>query len=710
MRSLQETRKRWNTIFDSYQSTSSLTAETITLKNGNKRPCDIGIRSICWKLFLLFPKFNPETWPQILRSERSAFSELRNRYLAPFEADAVFEGPNADPLAEDESNPWKQFRKDEELRREILQDVERCMPDNTYFRDSAIQNSLLNLLFIYCKLNQDVSYRQGMHEIVAVILWVVSCDAISPDPLPSDFTLVDTTGKPSKGSFLEESLPGQNDFIMREALDPRYIEHDTFSLFQIVMRSAKAWYELGDDADGKNRRGEPNHSPIVEKSKHIHETLLMAVDPELADHLKTLDVLPQVFLIRWIRLLFGREFPFEELLQVWDALFAEDPNLQLVDLVCVAMLLRVRWPLMEADYSTALSIVLRYPSPGAPNLPATLVADAVYLRDHLSYAGGKHIITKYSHKAPAIPALRPNTPGIARGKSPLGSPTRFIQTAQLESIVQDVARNVLDRGEKWGVNRAVREAVGDIKKNVQGFQQQSNDSSREAELLKKSRELSKRLKAEEEGRKTLEKMMGLSIETLEQENVSEEERGKALERLKHVRDCLGDSSRKPDESFLRSPPPSTVATPTTPSVPSPFVSRRSSSATVPKPLSSTLLSGTPLSGTPLSSPPVMGTPRPPVSPPGTFVKTSFKNNSDPDFLVHRPRASLAQSSFAWMLGDDPAIKNKTGFVSSSLKGSGNMAGGDSDNVKMEEGHARGAKSPWGPADDEGFDLGSLRRK
>jgi TBC1 domain family protein 5 len=42
-------------------------------------------------------------------------------------------------------------------------------------------------------------------------------------------------------------------------------------------------------------------------------------------------------------LLFGREFPFEELLEVWDVLFAEDPDLHLVDLICVAMLLRIRW-------------------------------------------------------------------------------------------------------------------------------------------------------------------------------------------------------------------------------------------------------------------------------------------------------------------------------------------------------------------------------
>lgn len=46
---------------------------------------------------------------------------------------------------------------------------------------------------------------------------------------------------------------------------------------------------------------------------------------------------------RWIRLLFGREFPFEEVLCLWDIIFAEDPLLDLIEFICVAMLLRIRW-------------------------------------------------------------------------------------------------------------------------------------------------------------------------------------------------------------------------------------------------------------------------------------------------------------------------------------------------------------------------------
>ena len=44
-----------------------------------------------------------------------------------------------------------------------------------------------------------------------------------------------------------------------------------------------------------------------------------------------------------MRLLFGREFAFDDMLPMWDLLFAADPTLHLVDFVSIAMLLRIRW-------------------------------------------------------------------------------------------------------------------------------------------------------------------------------------------------------------------------------------------------------------------------------------------------------------------------------------------------------------------------------
>ena len=45
---------------------------------------------------------------------------------------------------------------------------------------------------------------------------------------------------------------------------------------------------------------------------------------------------------RWLRLLFAREFHINDVLRLWDGIFADDPKLSVVDYMSVAMLLFIR--------------------------------------------------------------------------------------------------------------------------------------------------------------------------------------------------------------------------------------------------------------------------------------------------------------------------------------------------------------------------------
>lgn len=45
---------------------------------------------------------------------------------------------------------------------------------------------------------------------------------------------------------------------------------------------------------------------------------------------------------RWLRLLFGREFQLQDLLVLWDAIFAEGKQFELTNYIVVAMLVRIR--------------------------------------------------------------------------------------------------------------------------------------------------------------------------------------------------------------------------------------------------------------------------------------------------------------------------------------------------------------------------------
>lgn len=115
-----------------------------------------------------------------------------------------------------------------------------------------------------------------MHELLAPVLWVVEHDAIEKRSLQAP-------------SF----TASPNDQIMLQVLDSDYVEHDSFTIFYAIMQNAKAFYEHNEE---EMFGGAQSVSPIVARSQRIHQVLLGAVDPELADHLFASDVLPQIFL------------------------------------------------------------------------------------------------------------------------------------------------------------------------------------------------------------------------------------------------------------------------------------------------------------------------------------------------------------------------------------------------------------------------------
>jgi TBC1 domain family protein 5 len=158
------------------------------------------------------------------------------------------------------------------------------MPENTYFRQPETQKMLLDVLFVWCKLNPDVGYRQGMHEVLAPIVWVVERDAIDPNEMESKDTALN-----DENQLLQFLLGGQ------------YIEHDAFTLFGLIMQTAKSFYEPGgheprSTKDPSKPRVE-RESPMIKRSRFIFQNLLPKVDPELSDHLEKIDIMPQIFLM-----------------------------------------------------------------------------------------------------------------------------------------------------------------------------------------------------------------------------------------------------------------------------------------------------------------------------------------------------------------------------------------------------------------------------
>ena len=183
--------------------------------------------------------------------------------------------------------------------------------------------------------------------------------------------------------------------------------------------------------------------------------------------------------------------------------------------------------------------------------PKSFVDDAILLKTNCSVEIGHQLILKYSGRAPrrmSATTDRRSTPihKESASRSPnFGSPFSSPASSTLESIFQDVTRSMLNRGERWGFGQAMRDAVGEVRKNMQNLQSgrssplprsfpginvtQSHRSKRSDASSTIAANVLRRINALEERNKQLAKMLEAAVSDLWSFRKSLAERDKADE-------------------------------------------------------------------------------------------------------------------------------------------------------------------------------------
>uniref|UniRef100_A0A183BLC2 BTB domain-containing protein n=1 Tax=Globodera pallida TaxID=36090 RepID=A0A183BLC2_GLOPA len=71
---------------------------------------------------------------------------------------------------------WCKHFENQALRKTIWKDVDRTFPDLKYFRNENVKRIMANVLFFYSVNSPHTYYLQGMHELLAPILFVLDSD------------------------------------------------------------------------------------------------------------------------------------------------------------------------------------------------------------------------------------------------------------------------------------------------------------------------------------------------------------------------------------------------------------------------------------------------------------------------------------------------------------------------------------------------------
>ncbi|KAH6918633.1 rab-GTPase-TBC domain-containing protein [Coprinopsis sp. MPI-PUGE-AT-0042] len=613
--SLADLRESYHHIFSSGLSFSKIKDEALNdrlfPKDPDSHPTDsapgLSGRSIAWKLFLA--KHEPlqaSTPPRVtsllqdLRKSREHWAHLLVEKTRPPDERLASDLPSArspdvakninfnNPLSQHNENPWNGWFEGLEVKKTISQDVERTFPDMPFFRGIAVQEQLTDILFVWASTHPHIGYRQGMHELLAPLFYAIHFDSVTEE------------------SPVEPEL--------REICSVKHVAGDAWALFDTVMDGVSTWYEWREpDPRSSVRQGKgdmPGHvhlvaptgpnglqpwvAPIVKACNRIQNDHLKNVDPALWNVLQKSGIEPQMYGIRWLRMLFTREFPMTEAMVLWDALFACDPSLDLAQWVCVAMLIRVRGRLLSGDYSSQLTTLLRYPPPPKQQLAEAPSHTSMLLQQALSLQMSPTISTAATitmenrsilgipiEPADHISSSPPKRSALPRHRSNI-APTRPLsglrESGHLRQasspqlgIPEMLSKGLLERGESLGINKTVLSAVAELKRNIPDISSFIKSPVTEGFPLAEERPLPERpqweprSRFEDEGEMTalrrrdkrLGDSLGWIVDTLLQDEEAAEDvqrlrkqRGEAIESLSYIRDVLMSDTLELEEERL----------------------------------------------------------------------------------------------------------------------------------------------------------------
>ena len=333
------------------------------------------IRGMAWKIFMgVLPETETlDQWVETLDKLRGQYKSKKKVLLKT----QKFKGDPLSGLAMDTSGTetWNTYYADNDMKKLINLDLDRTFQELAIFHQNKVKSNLADILFIWSKENSDVSYQQGMNDILAVTFLAL---------YPCYFK---NTKKLSKNKIIE--LSSEQLSAIDNAQDIYDFFHDEDELYSdlyycftnIMKRGLKELFETikGNEKNIINykkyqlfsNKWEEDPTDDLQNPLNIRCTMIIkeklkSIDPDLYQHFKKIGLSCIIFLQRWLKCMFDREFELKDVFTIWDSIFAT-PDAQngygliFLDYISLSMILRIRKQLLESDQNECFMTLFKYP-------------------------------------------------------------------------------------------------------------------------------------------------------------------------------------------------------------------------------------------------------------------------------------------------------------------------------------------------------------
>ena len=334
------------------------------------------VRGMAWKIFM---EVLPETetldqWIETLDYLRKEYKTKSKNILKP----QKFTG---DPLGgmvsqNNNTDSWNTYYADKDIKKLINLDLDRTFQELSLFHDANVKKKLSNILFIWNKENLDVGYQQGMNDLLAVTFLAL---------YPCYFKNNSKKTKDELIKIASEQLSAIDnaEYLYDFFHDEDELQSDLYYCFSKLMnRGIKELFENNITSEEKKQMSfkkyelfsnqfvhDPSddiQNPLNIRCTMIIKEKLKTIDLELFQHFQRIGLNCGIFLQRWLKCMFDREFELKDIFTIWDAIFATPDSksgygLIFIDYISISMILRIRNQLLQSDQNECFTTLFKYP-------------------------------------------------------------------------------------------------------------------------------------------------------------------------------------------------------------------------------------------------------------------------------------------------------------------------------------------------------------
>ena len=152
---------------------------------------------------------------------------------------------------------------------------------------------------------------------------------------------------------------------------------DVYLIFDMIMKNGmKDLYESKEGNSSTNNKNYKyydlfafkceneevdDHSKLKNRCDVIIKEKLNKIDGDLMNHFKKIDINCMVFLQKWIKCIFNREFTPSNVIIIWDNIIAEgNKKFEFIDFICIAILEQMKKDLINNDQDESFQIIFNF--------------------------------------------------------------------------------------------------------------------------------------------------------------------------------------------------------------------------------------------------------------------------------------------------------------------------------------------------------------